>query len=290
MRILVAGALGEVGRSVSNSLESGGHQVVPVSSRAPRPGANALSLVQGCELIRNRQVDLVVVASSQGDHREAATSGINTCELLAPVVCESGLPSVLLSTLRVLEGYAHSIHEDAPAHPTSDYARANANNEKLWLQESGPRGSVLRVANYFCAPQAVDSPQTRLLPWSLVTDALVVDSITVKSGPGTSREFVSDTDVARAIQVLAAETPEARICASLPGYPTNLENLVSLVQRACSEVGRSAPDSRFGVDNSTPTPVTASWLESQGWESTLSDKEIVQTIVDWVRKNYPEVT
>lgn len=290
MRILVAGALGEVGRSVSSSLEGEGHEVVPVSSRAPRAGSNALSLVQASELIRNRHVDLVVVASSQGDHRGVATSGINTCEVLAPVVSESGLPSVLLSTLRVLEGYAQSIHEGSPALPTSDYARANAINEKLWLQESGSRGSVLRVANYFCAPQAVDSPQTRLLPWSLVTEALVFGSITVKSGPGTSREFVNDTDVARAIQVLAAATPEAGICATLPGYPTNLDNLVTLVQKAFSEIGRPALESSFGVDNVTPTPVTASWLESQAWRSSLSQKEIVQTIVDWVRKNYPEVT
>lgn len=290
MRILVAGALGEVGRSVSSSLEGGGHEVVPVSSRALRAGSNAINLVQASELIRNRHVDLVVVASSQGDHRGVATSGTNTCEVLAPVVSKTGLPSVLLSTLRVLEGYAQSIHEDSPALPTSGYARANAINEELWLQESGPRGSVLRVANYFCAPQAVDSPQTRLLPWSLVTEALVSGSITVKSGPGTSREFVNDTDVARAIQVLASETPGAGICATLPGYSTNLENLVLLAQQAFSEIGQPVPDSSFGVDNVTPTPVTASWLESQGWRSTLTQKQIVQTIVNWVRKNYPEVS
>ena len=284
MRILVAGALGEVGRSVSKALVREGHVVVPVSSRAPLAGSETLGLIQAGELIRKRQVDLLVVASSQGDHRGIVASGINTCEELAPVVSATGIPSVLLSTLRVLEGYSQPIAEDVTASPNSDYARANAANEALWLRESGSNGVVLRIANYFCIPQAIDSPQTRLLPWSLVTEACDSDAITVKSGPRTSREFVGDEDVARAIEVLARRRPESRICATLPGYVANLGELTSIVEEAFSIEGLPVPISSFGTQDTTPTSVIATWLAANGWTSTLSQAHIVESIRIWLRR------
>lgn len=278
MRILVAGARGEVGSSVSNALIIAGHTVVPVSSRISQVGSTAISLTQASDLIYNSEVDLLVVASSRGDYRDANTSGTNTCEALVSVVSQTGLPAVLLSTLRVLEGYAYPIPEDASAFPTSDYAQANAGNEDLWLQESGPSGSVLRVTNYFCVPQGMNSPQSKLLPWSLVTEAGESGSITVRSGPKITREFVSQQDLGQAILLLATERPPSRICATLPGHVTNMEDLVSAVKEAYSMTGRPPPVANFGIEIPVPMMVNASWLASHGWASTLDRDQIVPAI------------
>jgi nucleoside-diphosphate-sugar epimerase len=278
MRILVAGALGEVGSSVSKALISAGHSLFPVSSRIAQVGSTAVSLAQASDLIYNNEVDLLVVASSRGDHRGIADSGTNTCEALTPAVSVKGLPSVLLSTLRVLEGHTESTSEDAPASPTSDYAQANARNEEVWLKESGPSGSVLRIANYFCVPQGVNSPQNKLLPWSLMTEAVESGSITVRSGPRTSREFVSPSDVAQAILLVAKDSPPSRICATLPGHLANMGDLVLDVKEAFSMNGRPDPVASFGIEDVIPTEVSASWLASHGWSSTLDRDQIVRAI------------
>lgn len=275
MRILMAGALGEVGLSVSEALTNEGHVVIPVSSRISLVGPPVLSLSQASDLIHDNEVDCLVIASSRGDHRGAAVSGANTCEALTPAVSATGLPSVLLSTLRVLEGHTEATHEDAPALPTSDYAQDNARNEEVWLKESGPSGSVLRIANYFCVPQGVNSPQNKLLPWSLMTEAVNSGAITVRSGPRTSREFVSPRDVGQAILLLATERPPSRICATLPGHLTNMGDLVSDVKEAFSMAGQPAPVARFGIKDAIPTQVSASWLASHGWKSTLDRAQIV---------------
>jgi nucleoside-diphosphate-sugar epimerase len=286
MRILMAGARGEVGLSVSEALTNEGHVVTPVSSRISHVGPPLLSLSQASDLIHNGEVDLLVIASSRGDHRGVAVSGTNTCEALTPAVSATGLPSVLLSTLRVLEGHTEATSEDAPASPTSDYAQANARNEEVWLKESGPSGSVLRLANYFCVPQGVNSPQNKLLPWSLMTEAVESGSITVRSGAGTSREFVSASDVGRAILLLATDSPPTRVCATLPGHVANMRDLVLNVKEAFSMTGRPDPLASFGIEDVIPTEVAASWLASHGWISALDRTEIVRGITSELLHNY----
>ena len=282
----MAGARGEVGLSLSEALTNEGHVVTPVSSRISHVGPPVLGLSQASDLIHHGEVELLVIASSRGDHRGVAVSGTNTCEALTPAVSATGLPSVLLSTLRVLEGHTEATHEDAPALPTSDYAQANARNEEVWLKESGPSGSVLRIANYFCVPQGVNSPQNKLLPWSLVTEALESGSITVRSGARTSREFVSASDVGRAILLLATDSPPLRICATLPGHVANMGDLVSDIKEAFSMAGRPDPIASFGIEDVIPTEVAASWLASHGWISTLDRTEIVRGITSELLHNY----
>jgi|GEM_PF-1045561 len=286
MRILMAGARGEVGRSVSEALTNEGHVVTPVSSRISHVGPPVLSLSQASDLIHHGEVDLLVIASSRGDHRGVAVSGTNTCEALTPAVSATGLPSVLLSTLRVLEGHTEATSEDAPASPTSDYARANALNEEIWLKDSEPSGSVLRIANYFCVPQGVNSPQNKLLPWSLMTEAVESGSITVRSGPRTSREFVSPSDVGQALLLLATDSPPSRICATLPGHVANMGDLVLDVKEAFSITGRPDPAASFGIEDVIPTQVSASWLAARGWTSTLDRAQIVRGITSQLLHNY----
>ena len=79
MRILVAGALGEVGRSVSIALVDSGHEVLPVSSRAPIRGtSDAIDLAAAVVAISEGRVDAVMSAAGRGDRRAAERTGLES--------------------------------------------------------------------------------------------------------------------------------------------------------------------------------------------------------------------
>ena len=282
MRILVAGALGEVGRTVSAALADRGHEVVAASSRAPIPGSSARSTSEASALVSAGRVDLVVNAAGRGDRRPGERTGTDATDVLAPVIASSGTPAVLLSTMRVLEGYHEPVPDEAPPRPTTPYAEANALHEAQWLAAT-TTGAVLRLANYFCAPAGADSPQALLLPWSLVTEAARTGSIVVRSGPQTTREFVSADDVARALEILAAERPDARVCSTVPGWQASLRDLVDSVVGAFGEVGRDEPHVSFGTEGRAAPPSEPAWLATRGWSSSLDASTVTAVMAQWLR-------
>ena len=288
MQILMAGALGEVGRTVSAALANRGHSIVPVSSRAPILGSTAVSLSKASGLLANNWPDIVIIASSRGDHRGGDNSSLNVSEVLASKIVAKGTPAVLLSTLRVLEGYSHPVPEDAIPRPTTSYSMANANMENQWLGTSGVSGSVLRISNYFCLPAAIDSPQAQLLPWSLVTEACSTGSITVQSGSQTAREFVSAEDVARAIEIMVVSRPTSRICSTLPGRIITLSDLVLATNRAFAATQRPIPTASFGMHSKPFTSVISGWLSTHGWISALTQDELVEGMIQWMKMSWPE--
>jgi nucleoside-diphosphate-sugar epimerase len=119
-----------------------------------------------------------------------------------------------------------------------------------------------------------------------MTEAVESGSITVRSGAGTSREFVSASDVGRAILLLATDSPPTRVCATLPGHVANMRDLVLNVKEAFSMTGRPDPLASFGIEDVIPTEVAASWLASHGWISTLDRTEIVRGITSELLHNY----
>lgn len=282
MRILVAGALGEVGRTVSVALSASGHEVVGVSSRAPVHGAPVIGMAEARDLVAQGRVQAVLNAAGRGDRRSSERTGLDASARLAPVIQSSGTPAVLLSTMRVLEGYDGAVAEDAPAHPNTAYGEANAEGERRWLEAAGPTASVLRIANYFCTPSAVDSPQALLLPWSLVTEALTTGSIAVRSGPQTTREFVSAGDVAAAVVTLVADRPASRVCATVPGWLASLGELVAATRHGFELAGRPAPEVSFGEEGRAHAPSSPGWLADKGWIGSMDARVVADAIARWL--------
>jgi nucleoside-diphosphate-sugar epimerase len=231
--------------------------------------------------VSDGRIDLVVNAAGRGDRRPGERTGTDSTAILAPAIASSGTSAVLLSTMRVLEGYSEPVPDDAPPRPTTPYAEANALHEAQWLASTST-GTVLRLANYFCAPLSVESPQAQLLPWSLVTEALASGTITVRSSRDTMREFVDATDVASALLILSA-APEARVVATAPGVVVSLDDLAGAVSLALADTGRTRPVISFGPGPSVSPPrCLPGWLAHQGWRSRLTPDSVRAVVGQWL--------
>lgn len=284
MRILVAGALGEVGRTLVRALVERGHAVVPASSRAADLGPAMLDYRQAASLVGGGTIDLIVNAAGRGDRRPGSRTGHDATSALGPAAQTTGIPAVLISTTRVLEGARSSPREGDTPSPTTDYGRANAANEAAWLDVAGATGRVLRIANYFCAPSTRVAPQAELLPWSLVTEALDSGRIVVRSGPGTVREFVSAVDVAAAVELLAGDRPPGGIAATVPATVLRLDELVQATCLAFADVGRPTPTSSFGTQEPAQPACRGTWLAERGWSATVDAPSIRACIGDWLNR------
>jgi NAD dependent epimerase/dehydratase family. len=286
VRILLIGALGEVGRSTGDALKDLGHDVVPVSSRQMPQDQRIHSLESAIELVASGAVDLVVHAGGRGDKRAEARDPASTTRTVGRACEQASVRGVLISTVRVLEDARGPVPGSAPVDCHTEYARANAANEREWLAAAPTRGCVLRMANYFCAPSGEASPQTQLLPWSLVTEALSADRVSVRSAPSVSREFVSALDVARAlVQILEAPEPP-RICSTLPGLSMSLKQLTDCVCDAFERSGRGRPAVTFGTDEATGPALDPDWLASYDWSCTMTDEDVVEAIEMWLSEHH----
>ncbi|MBI1352131.1 MAG: NAD-dependent epimerase/dehydratase family protein [Actinomycetales bacterium] len=281
MRIVLAGALGEVGRSVGSALEQLGHEVVPVSSRAPaleRPGV--VGLDDACALVAGGGIDGVVNASGRGDRRVVERTGHAVAGRLAEAASASGTPSLLLSTTRVLEGHGSDADEAADPEPRTPYAQANADNEARWQDSGG--SSIVRIVNYLCLPSAADSPQAGLLPWSLVSEALDEQRITVRATPSTEKEFVDAADVASAVELVLAAADRPAVCATVPGVIFTMRDLAERAAAAVTAVAGHEVAVTFGAEASTRPVVQEGWLAAHGWSARLSPERLAGAIRAWV--------
>ena len=284
MRILVAGALGEVGRTVSAALADAGHDVLRVSGRAPLADEpDVIGFDQAAMLVREHRVDAVINCAGRGDRRASERTGRDATDKLAVAVRDAGLPAVLISTTRVLEGYDADYAEDAPPKPLTPYAEANAANEAAWLAAGGTTAHVLRITNYFAQPSSADSPQASLLPWSLVTEALATGHIGVRSGASLAKEFVGAADVASAA-VLVLTSPDApQTVATVRGAVLTMADLVAACQRAFVAAGKPEPTAAFGPDAPAGPACKPGWLAAQRWNAHLDATNVEQTVAAWLR-------
>lgn len=284
MRILVAGALGEVGSSVASALEAAGHEIIPLSSRAPDVGVAALSLPAAVIEMQQGRVDAVLHAAGRGDRRVSDRSGREVTAELAAAAEHCGIPAVLLSTTRVLEKSTGGYLEDDAPDCETPYAVANAQNEAEWLQGAPVHGRILRITNYFTPPMTATSPQTLLLPWSLVTEAARTGTVHVRSSAEVSREFVGARDVAEAFLTVVAHADAGLICATAPGLSVSLGDLVSYTVDALAAVGRPRPSVTFGDSGSAQAIGRRGWLHEHGWTCALSHKGMTRAIAAWLER------
>ena len=287
MRFILAGALGEVGCSLHFALSKHGHDVVPVSSRAPVRGApDVLGLPDVGSLVSTGAVDALVQAGGPGDHR-ARQGDVHqwTSELLE--VCAE-LPSVLISTTRVLEGYQQTPPESGAGKPSTAYGQVNTDHEQMWL--TYPNTRILRMVNYFCSPARVDSPQAQLLPWSLLVEGWRTGRISVRSADRTVREFIDAADASLAIEALLGETPNDRIAVATPGLVASLKELGEASIQVCNEEGRPGVVASFGSESSgAPWQLSPGWLSQRGWASELTLDSMVTEMSRWLVEWGPSV-
>lgn len=280
MRIVVAGALGEVGSALRAGLLGRGHEVFSVSSRAPMvEHPDVLGLDDVRALLDAKAIDAIVHAGGPGDHRSRADSMGNWSGLLVEAC--SSVPAILISTTRVLEGFEHRPAEDAPGNPLTAYGTANTEHERLWLE--APHGRVLRLVNFFCSPMGIDSPQTKLLPWSLLLEGWETGHIGVRSRGATAKEFVASDDVARAIEVMVASEASCRTVIAGPGAVATLRDLGEAAVSSCADAGRPQVQTSFGNESSGSSwSIAPGFLADHGWSSELTLERMTEEMTRWL--------
>jgi len=280
VRIVLAGALGEVGSSLRRALVNRGHEVFALSSRAPlseHPDVLDLNQVRG--LVQADAVDAIVNAGGPGDHRSRADSMSGWSQQLLDA-CR-GVPAILISTTRVLEGFEHRPDEDASGRPLTPYGRANTEHEQMWLK--APHGRVLRLVNFFCPPTSIDSPQAKLLPWSLLLEGWETGHIGVRSREDTSKEFVDSDDVARAIEVMVAFEPSCRTVVAGPGAVVTLRDLGEASFSSCAKAGWPEVQASFGSESpSSSWSMAPGCLADHGWSSELTLERMTEEMTRWL--------
>ena len=287
MRIVVVGALGAVGGAVAHPLSELGHEVIRVSSRV-QSDSTVISTGEALELVSAGSIDLLIHAGGPGDHRTDRDSWESLTSSFAAALADSyargsGVRGVLLSTVRVLEGYESDFLESAPAIARTIYAQNNERNEALWLEAGGPSAVVLRLANFFSAPSSLDSPQAALLPWSLVTEALATGAVGIRSGANFSKEFISGSDIATAVLCIASASTVPSVMATVPGLTVSMGDFAGVVQRAIARVELSVPEVSFGPDSAVAPRCASGWLAQSGWSAGLSLTAIENAVVEWIR-------
>ena len=288
MRIVVVGALGAVGGAVALSLSELGHEVIRVSSRM-QSDSTFISTSDALDLVRVGSVELLIHAAGPGDHRTDRSSWESVTSSFAAALADSyargsGVRGVLLSTVRVLEGYETDFLESSPAIARTSYAQNNARNEALWLEAGGPSAVVLRLANFFSSPSSLDSPQAALLPWSLVTEVLATGAVGIRSGANFSKEFISGSDIATAVLCIASASASAvpSVVATVPGLSVSMGDFAGVVQRAFARAELPVPDVSFGPDSAVAPRCASGWLAQSGWTVGLSLSAIEDAVAMWI--------
>lgn len=263
-----------------------------VSSRAPIDGLpQVLPVSQALSLVEGGEVDVLVNCAGRGDRRPGDRTGTDATDAIAQALATNSIPGILISTTRVLEGHSGIKVEDWSAAPASTYAEANAHNESIWLGANSPKGRlhVLRLTNFFAAPESTTSPQAQLLPWSLVREATASGTITMRSGGNVTKDFVCSDDIATAIEALCGASDAPPVCATVPGITLTLGELSALCSSAVIRAGFPEPSRSFGADELAPPPMPAGWLHEHGWSSQLTCDAMLDVIVDWVRPRVEEL-
>ena len=284
-RVLVLGGLGQVGQAIVGALREADRTVTVASQRMRPSDENALvvSVDTALQLLSRNEFDLAIYASTPGDYRKCVTSGPDSLRATAVACAMAKVPAVLISSTRVLEGYRIPISEGAEPLPSTAYGKRNALAEHEWQSISKDHLKVLRVSNAFLSPTpGVNSPQEKLLPWSLIDEGLVAGHIRFVTRHDSYRVFVSGKDIGEACLLLALSSGHVGPLATLPGMQITNADWYRMVQRIWPGVLGAAPTVEFGEELSTGARITASSLKDLGWKSSLTWDHIDQAASRWL--------
>lgn len=296
MRILVTGGFGYVGGRLGRHLMTLGHQVILGSRVAGAPpdwlpGArtavtrwdDADALAEIC-----RDVELVVhaagmnAADSAADPAAAlAFNAVATSRLVEAGKKVGVRQFVYLSTAHV---YARpllgEIAEDTCPRNLHPYASSHlaGENALLFASESGALdGVVVRLSNAIGAPVAVGVNCWMLLFCDLCREAITSRSLTLRTNSNQQRDFVTLTDVCRAIEHLTGPSPAVRthrIYNVGAGRSMSLLALAEMIQERCRATLGFSPQLRQLQAPTSPIAdaerllFRMDRLKSEGYQST----------------------
>jgi nucleoside-diphosphate-sugar epimerase len=282
VRIALIGALGEIGLHLDHAFRRLGHTVIPFTSRRGATTGEVRELESLGSLLASGQVEAVVHAGGPGDHRGDRDWQSTMARTLA-VLESSDIPSVLLSTIRVMESASADFADEAVAQPGTPYGQANAECEDMWLDGRTVNRSVLRLANVFARPTRPNSPQERLLPWSLLEEIRKTSCLHIRSGGNAVKSFVGPADIAHALLLMLTGNAPA-ITTTAPAFTTTLGELSMLAAHVFEEVSGHSVDVSFGVNTPERPMCRTSWLTEHGWKTSLQTSDIESEIRSWIHE------
>ena len=283
MHIVVLGGAGEVGSAVAAHFAMHDHTVTKVSSRPIMAQQGFLSIDDAAGIICAKKVSLVVNASGPGDIRGSNDAWISRASAVAQACRASRTPSVLISTTRVMEGYEQDYEENDPPQPRTEYGRGNALSEALWLEHAGDQATVIRATNVFLEPSYRDSPQTRLLPWSLVLEGVERGEIVIRSSRSSIKYFISIADLCSAIETVHQTQQNPRVVVTTPAISLTLSQLTDIAQRAIQNTLGWDISARFGIDETRALRCESGWLHEHQWESKLDPCLLQARMESWLK-------
>lgn len=221
MRFVLVGGIGYLGGRLARHLKSQGHHVA-VTTR--RPSSTVPSWIEADEIVsitdeadlrphfQNR--DLVVhlaapneIISLENPLEAIRAGGEGTWKILEALSAHTPrIPFIFLSTFRVYGPHVQgTIQETTPTAPAHPYALGRFLGESVthyFRSKAGVSTLCVRLSNGFGAPCALDVPR-----WSLIFNDLCLQAVRdhqlVLKSPSEQRNFITLTDVARALEFLA---------------------------------------------------------------------------------------
>jgi len=282
VQIALIGALGEIGSNLDHAFHKLNHTVIPFTSRRGAATGEVRELESLTNVLASGQADAVVHAGGPGDHRGDRDWQSTMTQTLA-VLESSDIPSILLSTVRVMESASADFADDAVPQPGTPYGQANAECEDIWLDGRNVNRSVLRLANVFARPTRPNSPQERLLPWSLVEEIRETSCLHIRSGGNAVKSFVSPTDIAHALLLMLAGNAPT-ITTTAPAFTTTLRELSMLTAHVFEEASGIPVDVSFGVETPEGPMCRTSWLAEHGWKTSLRTSDIESEVRSWIHE------
>ena len=190
---------------------------------------------------------------------------------------------MLISTTRVMEGYEKDYEENDPPQPRTEYGRGNALSEAFWLEHAGDQATVIRATNVFLEPSHRDSPQTRLLPWSLVLEGIERGEIVIRSSRLSPKYFISIADLCSAIEIVHRTKLKPRVVVTTPAIRLTLSQLTDIAQRAIQNTLGWDISARFGTEETKARRCESGWLREHQWESKLDPCLLQARVESWLK-------
>jgi hypothetical protein len=193
-------------------------------------------------------------------------------ENLNEFLLECDLPTICISSIRAdddlnLENrfYVNSLNKFESA--------AEKNN---W--------TVLRISNFLGIQPVNFVNQQKLLPWSILSNIMQKDSLTLKSSPDQMVEWVSADDVVEAIYAIFDSCSSGKFV-TRPSFEMSLESIVELLTSKYRSATRPILVSYGSTIRPKKLSIYDNRLTEIGWKSSLKVEVLLDKIAPYNVRN-----
>lgn len=295
LRILVTGCQGLIGKAVSSSLGSSGHEMRGLDLRAidaesrgdVRDGARMRERLDGCDGVVHLAAVSRVITAEQDPQACWSTNVDALRELFRIVASSTKRPWVLFVSSREVYGQASKLPatEDATLAPVNIYGRSKVAGEELCnaARVDGLRVAVARLSNVF---GSTADHADRVVP-AFVRAALSHSTIRI-DGRENTFDFTHVDDALLGLRAITEALAEGK--ADLPpvhfvtGVPTTLGELASVVIRLADSRASilDAPIRTFDVARFVGDPTRARSL--LGWSPRVTLEAGLSRLIEDYRR------